>query len=167
MGRRFRSERGSNPMLRRCDYCRGRIAKSARRDARYCSQTCQVAAYRHGRQREVQMEEKVPKEVASLAALLMASPEEAVGYKLGIALEGAQLLTFFPPACRRSKRFDGSFSVAPFFRLRPFEPPRIPIVGRYAVRIFDAAGRQLPTPAALSMGVDVTVCVRGNALRRW
>ena len=79
------------------------------------------------------MEEKVPKEAASLAALLMASPEEAVGYKLGIALDDAQLLTFFPPAGRRSKRFDGSFSEAPFFRLRPFEPPRIPIIGRYAV----------------------------------
>lgn len=154
-------------MLRRCDYCRGRIAKRARKDARYCSQTCQVAAYRQGKQREVQMKERVPKEVASLAVLLMASPEEAVGYRLGIALEGAQLLTFFPAAGRRSKRFDGSFSMASFFRLRPFEPPRVPIVGRYAVRIFDAAGRQLPTPAALSMGVDVTVCVRGNALRLW
>lgn len=154
-------------MSRRCEHCRGRIAKNARRDAHYCSRSCQVLAYRLARRNAVQTEQKIPKEAAALAALLGASPEQAVWYALGIAVDDAQRLTFFPPASRRSKRFDGSFSTAPFFRLRPFEPPRVPIAGRYAVRIFDGAGRQLPTPAALSMGVDVTLCSCGNTLRVW
>lgn len=159
--------RGIEMKKRRCDHCRGLIAKNARTDARYCSRTCQSVAYRQAQRGEAQSELKMPKEIAALEALLSVAPQEAVWYALGIALDGQPMLTFFPPASRRSKRFNGAFSTVPFFRLRPFEPPRVPIVGRYAVRIFDAAGRQLPTPATLTMGVDVAVCSRGNTPRIW
>lgn len=159
--------RGSEMKKRRCDHCRGLIAKNARTDARYCSRTCQSVAYRQAQRGEAQDEPKIPKEIAALEVLLASTPQAAVWYALGIALDDQPMLTFFPPASRRSKRFNGAFSTVPFFRLRPFEPPRVPIVGRYAVRIFDGAGRQLPTPAALSMGVDVAVCIRGNTPRIW
>lgn len=154
-------------MSRRCDRCRGCIAKNARKDARYCSRSCQSVAYRHAKRSAGQAEPKSSNEATVLEQILTASSKEAVWYALGIAVDDAKGLTFFPPASRRSKRFDGSFSAAPFFRLRPFEPPRVPKVGRYAVRLFDAAGRQLPTPAALSMGVDVALCIRGNSTRAW
>lgn len=154
-------------MSRRCDRCRGRIAKNARKDARYCSRSCQSVAYRHAKRSVSQKEPKSSDESTVLEQILTASSKEAVWYALGIAVDDAKGLTFFPPASGRSKRFDGSFSTVPFFRLRPFEPPRVPKVGRYAVRLFDAAGRQLPTPAALSMGVDVALCIRGNSTRAW
>jgi hypothetical protein len=41
------------------------------------------------------------------------------------------------------------------FDLQPFEPPRVPYAGIYKIEYFDAAGRNLGTPYALTMGLFV------------
>ena len=46
----------------------------------------------------------------------------------------------YPPIERTSVRFDGLSRATPGFLVDPYEPPVVPIKGRYSVFLFDAGG---------------------------
>ena len=73
--------------------------------------------------------------------LLDGAPEEATGYRLAMRREGEAALTYFPA--------EGVFD------LEPFEPPQVPVVGRYVVFFYNRGGFCLDTPSAFLHGVYV------------
>lgn len=158
-----------------CDYCRRRIAKRKRADARFCSHRCKLASHRQ-RARQAQSpsmggamllaptgnpppdggKASVMKQLAQ--QLVQHAPTGAVGYRLGeqFRFEGRRAeLWFYPPSDRPFIRHDGKLVHRPYFLLRPFEPPVVPVSGPYGVQYIGADGTKFPMVLALAAGVRV------------
>lgn len=70
-------------------------------------------------------------------AILKNAPETAVGYLAALPLTetGTEWLAFpeWKPNAKLRQRLDGTRCSLPYFRLRPFEPPRVPQTCDYKV----------------------------------
>lgn len=118
--------------MRRCRYCNRALRKVMSPKAKYCSASCRVMACQ---QRAIQR-----KRVESASRSVQGwAPEKATGYCLGISKEQGGEIVWFPR--------HGTFSV------KPFEPPRVPIMGVYTIRFFDADLNRVRTPRALAAGI--------------
>ena len=141
-------------MQRRCAYCRKRLRKGMRSDARYCSKSCRVCASQaRARQGEI------PKDSQAILdwfeARLPADQLKPSGYSLAIRpLPGAPLHVF-PNPNRRTLRSDGSMQKSAYFRFTPFESPIVPIAGTYVVALHAADGAIVSTPIAMQGGIVI------------
>jgi len=132
-------------MSRICAFCQRPVTRSPR--ARYCSnehkELARTAKDRHrtltnGTRQEVAARNE--KFITYLQVLLQTEmPENAWGYQLGLYVEGAyHWFPFFRSVkghkCSRRMTLYGEFTEELFFPMRPFEPPCVPVAGRYLVR---------------------------------
>lgn len=102
-------------------------------------------------------------------AILARAPQEAGGYRLGLYVEsigGNDWFPFLAGDAKRRRMISGRYSIYDFFRLYPFEPPAVPVVGFYHVRyvkslppyremIDDQKGQESPV-----FGIHVPFAVR-------
>ncbi|PSM31778.1 hypothetical protein [Haliangium sp. UPWRP_2] len=107
------------------------------------------------------------KQLAQL--LVQHAPTGAVGYRVGeqFRFEGRRAeLWFYPPSDRPFIRHDGELVHRPYFLLRPFEPPVVPVSGPYGVEYIGSDGTKFPMVLALAAGVLVEAGPRlGDGVR--
>ena len=84
------------------------------------------------------------------------------GYVLGLTELGEENVWYPKAQSRtgRSRRYDGSYSDARTFSLRPFELPRVPRATIYLIVFLDRYESPLETPYAFSAGIHVPVTSR-------
>jgi hypothetical protein len=138
---------------KRCAYCRQRLRKGVRSDARYCSKSCRVCASQaRGRHEETPRAARAIQDW--LEARLPPEHPKPIGYALAIRPGLGVPLRVFPDPSRRTLRADGSMRKSAYFRLSPFEAPTVPIAGTYIVVLRGADG-VLPTPIAMQGGIVI------------
>lgn len=139
---------------RRCAYCRQKLSKGMRSDARYCSMSCRVCAAQKRTRGE-----KIPKEIKALhdwlKARLLPDRSEPIGYALAIRPAIGAPLHVFPNPGRRTLRSDGAMRKSAYFRFNPFEEPMVPIAGAYIVVLHGAGGSVIETPIAMQGGIVI------------
>lgn len=135
--------------LRKCAYCPLALPVGARADAVYCSARCRDAVYRE-RKREAATWKKpepvlTPEEIPPHAWMIFAldvlhgAPAHAASYRL--TWVGAGPRSTCPPS--------GAY------RLRPFQPPKVPAEGRYQVSWLDEEGEEIATNVELRLWISV------------
>lgn len=88
--------------------------------------------------------------------LLQNARPSAIGYRLGIEVDSrkhGRVQYLYPSFVKASMRFDGTEKLWPCFRLRPFEPPVIPMEGIYSVHFMDKAGLHIKGGQGVANGV--------------
>jgi predicted nucleic acid-binding Zn ribbon protein len=120
---------------RSCARCCKEIAPEKRWDAVFCSDKCSNP-WEYGRQK------LRATSVAEVEQILKAA-RDAFWYRLAIRAEDDEVW-IYPPANRPYPRFDRVKRATLGFRVRPYEPPNLPLSGLYALMLFDEAGRDLP-----------------------
>lgn len=79
-----------------------------------------------------------------------------MGYRLGLEVESPKhgwVRYIYPSFIKVGVRFDGTEKVWPCFRLRPFEPPVIPMEGIYSVYFLDRTGMQTKGGQGVANGI--------------
>ena len=92
-------------------------------------------------------------------ALLQNARPSAMGYRLGLEVESPKhgwVRYIYPSFVKVGVRFDGTEKVWPCFRLRPFEPPVIPMEGIYSVYFLDRTGMQTKGGQGVANGIRLT-----------
>lgn len=136
-----------------CAFCKKIIDETSR--SRWCSDRCKA---REWEQREIERANgfmalpvaRIPAELQSQLpleqerawvecnyVLRSRAPASARGYRLGTLRRGGQRMRWFPSSAGHGPTM---------FRLEPFELPRVPLRGRYAVVYTDETGAPLGEP---------------------
>lgn len=95
---------------------------------------------------------------------LLKACEERIGrvesvaywYRLAIRLKGHAW--HYPTRHGPTLRFDGLLRATPGFRIRPYEPPVIPVKAEYFLMLCTEAGERVPIPAGESTPFVVEPC---------
>lgn len=148
--------------MRLCAYCQNPIPDRIRMDARFCGAECRRIAYQKGLRLGFPEAAPTPEIIAFRELLLNNAPPQATRYVLGLTELGEENVWYPKAQSRtgRSRRYDGSYSDARTFSLRPFELPRVPRATIYLIVFLDRYESPLETPYAFSAGIHVPVTSR-------
>ena len=108
-----------------------------------------------------------PLRTDELAELLLRNSRPSYkGYRLFLTIpqpDGSEHVYAYPSGNKLSLRFDGREKLKPWFKLRPFEPPVIPMKGIYTVWFLDEYVRHVKGGHGVSRGVHLQPegCVSG------
>lgn len=80
----------------------------------------------------------------------------AYWYRLAFRHEGTAWL--YPRTQAPSLRFDGLWRATPGFRIRPYEPPVIPIRELYHIALSTESGARVPLPAGDGGPSEIEPC---------
>jgi hypothetical protein len=147
---------------RKCLGCRKKLPVGARTNQRYCGKRCRGREWARATRRQ-----STTITVADFAALqtqvlrLAAGFRNVAGYSLSCGCPNRLRYgeVRFPQPTRKTKRFpspDGRFRFtrSAFFRLTPFEPPRVPLVGEYRLRFHREDGTEIVSAAQMFVTVE-------------
>lgn len=147
---------------RRCLGCPKKLPVGARTNQRYCGKKCRGREWARANRRQ-----STTITAADFAALQTRVERLAVGFRnvAGYSLSCGcpYRLRYgevrFPQPTRKTKRFpspDGRFRFtrSAFFRLTPFEPPRVPITGEYRLRFHREDGTEIVSAAQMIVTVE-------------
>ena len=147
------------PETRLCAYCKSKIPPEKRADAKFCSHACKLSAHRKEERADAAHKESVAPMQELEHALLQNARPSAMGYRLGLEVESPKhgwVRYIYPSFVKVGVRFDGTEKVWPCFRLRPFEPPVIPMEGIYSVYFLDRTGMQTKGGQGVANGIRLT-----------
>ena len=147
----MRSDSGSGLLERFCIRCGEKIAMGRQKNTRFHNPACKQAWY------EARLLSRASENLAYAEQQFGHCRNRAHWYRLAILI--AKTVWMYPPIDRPSMRFDGLFRSTPGFLVAPYEPPIVPIKGRYSVYLFDAGARPVP-------GIDGCRLVRAEPLRQ-
>ena len=134
-----------------CVRCGARIEPGRRRETCFHAPACKQAWYR-AKQKTHESEN-----LTAAEQQFRHCRKRAHFYRLAILID--KTVWMYPPRERPSVRFDGVSRATPGFLVTPYEPPVVPIKGRYSVLLFDAEAR----PVAIVEGCS---SVRADPLWR-
>ncbi len=118
---------------RLCIRCGERIEPKRPKNTSFHNQACKQAWYR------ARQAARASENLAYAEQQFRHCRKRAHFYRLAILIENA--VWMYPPIARPSVRFDGLSRTTPGFLVDPFEPPAVPIKGRYSVFLFDGGGQ--------------------------
>jgi len=135
--------------LRICLYCGKPLRLSMQSGALFDSDRCRSANFRlEGALAQLPS----VRELRSL--LLEHAPQDAHGYRLAL-IRPDRCVWYYPSSQRLTRRWNGTLSRRPCFRLMPFELPVVPGPEIYGVQLVTRAGEVLETPEVFYGGVFV------------
>ena len=126
---------------RRCEYCGRKLHPKLRKDARFCERTCKSNWHRWKKEHPDPPPgpddwfDRIPDEWKGFAyAIFGFVPPGATGYLLRrIDCPHGNGIFLFPVPNRVTKHSDNTLRDTQFYRLSPFEAPRVPWPGDYEV----------------------------------
>lgn len=139
---------------RRCAYCGRKLHPKLRKDARFCERTCKSNWHRWKKEQPERPQDpeqwfdRIPDEWKSTAySIIGCAPSGARGYLLRkINCPHGKGSFCFPVPHRVTKHSDNTLRNTPFYRLSPFEVPRVPWTGEYEL-LFYMPDRGVVAPA--------------------
>lgn len=142
---------------RRCTYCGRKLHPKLRKDARFCERTCKSNWHRWKKEHPASPLEphdwfdRLPEEWKGIAySILGFTPSGAIGYILRrIDSPHGNGIFCFPVPHRITKHADNTLRNTTYYRLNPFEVPRVPWTGDYEVLFYMADG-SVAAPAGQS-----------------
>ena len=126
---------------RRCEYCGRKLHPKLRKDARFCERTCKSNWHRWKKEHpdpppdSEDWFDSIPNEWKGFAySIFGCVPPGATGYLLRrLDCPQGQGIFCFPVPNRVTKHSDNTLRDTSFYRLSPFEPPRVPWAGAYEI----------------------------------
>ena len=115
---------------RTCIRCGEPLALKRQKNTRFHNQTCKQA-WHYARKAT-----RASENLAFAEQQFRHCRHRAYWYRLAILIE--QTVWSYPPVERPSVRFDRQVRATPGFLVDPYEPPVVPLKGRYSVFLFDA-----------------------------
>ena len=123
----------SGLLERFCVRCSERIEPGRQKNLCFHNQACRQAWYR------AKQGTRASENLSYTEQQFRHCREHACLYRLAILI--GKTVWMYPPVGRASRRFDGLYRETPGFLVAPYEPPVVPIKGRYSVFLFDASGQ--------------------------
>jgi hypothetical protein len=126
-------DQGTGLLDRFCIRCSEKLGPERQRNTCFHNHACKQAWYR------AKQATHASEDLLYTEQQFRHCRKRAHWYRLAILIDKA--VWMYPPVGRPSLRFDGLQRSTPGFRIEPYEPPVVPIKGRYSVFLFDAQGQ--------------------------